>query len=237
MSDTTPENTGAKPQSKPSMGECCRAVLAKLDDGRGITIFECTVCRGLYRLKDPAQRCCGKTSRCQDCGQLAEYPYVMRCNACKNLHLIRKWNVAPVAVATEPITWEFDEYGDVDQFWDALYEQAEDLAEAESRALCEADFQHALEQLRPHNTEPVRIRVGNLYEHLTDDVLPDECDELPEPLETVVQSAISSIEAVGKTVAVSYQPAATRPAEICEQVAEFARKCVRSATRNDAEPK
>lgn len=222
---------------KPSMTEGCREVLAALPDGRGVNVYECLICGGVFRINDIAQRCCGKTSRCQECGKLTEYPYRVRCNRCQNSEALRKWNVAPVAAATELITWQFDEYGDVDQFWDALHELAEDLAEAESRAIIEADFQEALEQLRPYNTEPVRIQVGNLYEHLTSDVLPEECDELPEPLETVVQAAISAIEAVGKTVAVSYQPAVTRPAEMREQAAEFARKCVRSATRNDAEPK
>lgn len=221
------EHTETKPTGKPSMGDGCREVLAKLEDGRGVTLFECTICRGVFRIKEPAQRCCEKTSRCQDCGGLTEYPYVVRCNACKEQHAIRKWNVMLTAPATDPITWEPDHYGTADDFWDALYDLALDQADEENRDPVESDFREALEGMRPLNTEPVRLQIGNLYEFLTSDVLPEECDELPEPLETVVQNSISTLIAVSANVAVSYQAGGTRPAEICEEFAEFARTCVR----------
>ena len=221
------EHTETKQPGKPSIAEGCREVLAKLEDGRGVTLFECMICRGLFRIREPAQRCCEKTSRCQDCGELTEYPYAVRCNACGEQDAIRKWNVMLTAPATESITWEQDHYGTVESFWDAQYDIALDQADEEKREPVESDFRSALEGMRPHNTEPVRIRIGDLYEYLTSDVLPEECDELPEPLETVVQNAISTLIAVSANVAVSYQAVGTRPSEICEEFAEFTRKCGR----------
>lgn len=224
-------NDEQKPTEKPSMTEGCREVLASLPDGRGVTVYECTICSGLWRLKDQAARCCGKTSRCQDCGKLAEYPYVTRCNSCNTVRKMAAWQALPTAPPTDLLFWNLDDSGDWDELLEAIVEAAVDDADVEESILLERHLLEAMERMMPVNSKLQFVTADRLYEYLSQDLLPEDSDddELPDPLHTVVTSAVNAINAVAPLCPVSYVPGKTRPVGLEAELRRIAADYYREA--------